>query len=56
MKNKSNPIINTTTLVIILSIIIMLYFGYSIINPIIEFINTDIESIDNIDVIKSFFE
>lgn len=54
MKNKFNSILNITT--IIISIIVTIYFGYEIINPIITFINKEIEVIDNISVIVNFFK
>jgi|694.fasta_scaffold07916_11 hypothetical protein len=56
MKNKLKYNINTTTITIILSIIIMLYFGYGIINPILNSMNKKVEIEDNITVIKNFFK
>jgi hypothetical protein len=56
MKNQSNSILNIPVLLIIISIIIIIYFGYEIINPIITFINTEIEVIDNISVVVNFFK
>lgn len=56
MKNKPKNILNTDKLVIILSLIITAYFIYSVINPIIKFINTDIDIVDNISAINQFFE
>jgi hypothetical protein len=55
MKNLSNSILNTTALVII-SLIIMLYFGYDIIKPIIDFLNVEIKTSDDINVIVNFFK
>lgn len=55
MKNQPHSILNITTIVII-SIILMIYFGYEIINPIITFINTEIGEIDDISVIINFFK
>jgi uncharacterized membrane protein len=54
MKKQSDYIL--TAIVIIISIIVMLYFGYEIIWPILGFINTDIMIADNISVIMDFFQ
>jgi hypothetical protein len=56
MKNQSNSILNIPVFIIIISIIIMMYFGYTIINPIITLINTEIEVIDNISELVNFFK
>lgn len=56
MKNKLESTINTTKIAIILSIIIMLYFGYGIISPILNSMNKKVEIEDNITVIKNFFK
>jgi hypothetical protein len=54
MKKQSNSVL--TTIIIGLSISLMLYFGYAIINPIIVFMNTEIETGNNISVIVNFFK
>lgn len=57
MKKPSNSsIINTSLIIIILSIATMIYFGYEIISPILSYINTEIESADYISVINNFFK
>lgn len=57
MKKPSNSsIINTSLIIIILSIAAMIYFGYEIIAPILSYINTEIESADYISVINNFFK
>lgn len=57
MKKPSNSsIINTSLIIIILSIATIIYFGYEIISPILSYINTEIESADYISVINNFFK
>ncbi len=57
MKKTSNPsIINTSLIIIILSIAAMIYFGYEIIAPILSYINTEIDPTDYISVINNFFK
>jgi len=57
MKKTSNPsIINTSLIIIILSIAAMIYFGYEIIAPILSYINTEIDTADYISVINNFFK
>lgn len=56
MKNKSNSILNIKTSIIIISIIVTIYFGYEILSPIIASINTEVETVDNINTIKQFFK
>jgi hypothetical protein len=57
MKKTSNPsIINTSLIIIILSIAAMIYFGYEIIAPILSYINTEIDPADYISVINNFFK
>jgi len=57
MKNTSNSrIINTSLIIILLSIATMIYFGYEIIAPILSYINKEIELTDYISVINKFFK
>ena len=57
MKNTSNSrIINTSLIIILLSIATMIYFGYEIIAPILSYINKEIELTDYISVINNFFK
>lgn len=56
MKKQSKFIISSTLLIILLSIILMVYFGFNIIKPIIDFVNRDAQITDHISVIKQFFE
>ncbi len=55
-KNYKTKIINTSLIIIIFSIISILYFGYEIVKPILDFINTNTEIIDYISVINNFFK
>ena len=55
MKNQFKSIFNSSILIIII-IFIMLYFGYEIIKPILGFVNTEFEGVDNIRIIKEFFQ
>jgi nitrogen fixation/metabolism regulation signal transduction histidine kinase len=55
-KNYKTKIINTSLIIIIFSIISILYFGYEIVKPILDFINTNIEIVDYMSVINNFFK
>lgn len=55
-KNRNTKIINTSLIIIILSIISMIYFGYEIFRPILDFINLELETVDYISVINNFFK
>lgn len=56
MKNNPKNILTTDRIVILLSLILTVYFLYSFILPLIEFINTKTEITDYISIINGFFK
>jgi hypothetical protein len=57
MKKQSNSsIINTSSIIIIISIATLIYFGYEIIAPILNYISKEIEPVDYISIINNFFK
>ena len=56
MKKEFKTNISSSLIIILLSITLMIYFGYNIIKPIMDSINTEIQITDHISIIKKFFE
>jgi hypothetical protein len=55
MKNNSNINIVNISLIII-SIIVMIYFGYQFFKPVLDFVNFNIEEINYVSVINNYFK
>lgn len=55
-KNSNTNILNTSLIVIIISLVFMFYFGYEIFKPILDFINKELETVDYIGVINDYFK
>ena len=56
MKKKFKFILNTNNIILIISILSMVYFGYDMIKQIIESFNTKIEIGESLNTVKSFFK
>lgn len=56
MKNKPKAIFSTDIIVITLGVIITIYFLYTFISLVWQFINMKIDVVDNISAITSFFK
>jgi len=55
MKKSFKFILNTNNIILIISILSMVYFGYDMIKQIIESLNTKIEIGTELNVVKRFF-
>lgn len=55
-KNSNTNTLNTSLIVIIISLAAMFYFGYEIFKPILDFINKELEAVDYIGVINDYFK